>query len=546
MKLRKEDQEFRNPKLFYPDPKSVDLDRVLVNLFLLLRCEGTRPVRRGRPSVAVEKVRHHLELLAEQDGVSGFHEHEAVALAWLESDIFDLVNRGTVREAVASLRPLHLDAHKIRVAKHCRDYNTADALYALLEFGDRQALIDLKRYLDRGRDAGTNRYDGRTRLDLETLTVLKLVEGLDVLHPSNDKVAGEPPPCIGQARVLCDDIQRLLAYQAVIPRAVMMEYLKAILGLHMGLYTLRLSRQLSGWIRARESNATCRSCPVYGSFAEPFEGCPYGQDLLVDMGSDHRSKMAQLAQESAATEYGRLLDLIKALFTLNQLLRFAREHTEKGVPEQPAEVLCLLREPSPDFEAEFRVRLRQLRSVAEDEDAELTAEEAAILDAPLPAFDAFIELVTHVRQKHHVVYLTEWMDKLVQKNGPFGALIQGKSKANPRRWHLGGRLLEVLVQLAVLRNEDTGGGREFFTEPLLVGDLLRWLEARYGFVIGAPRRPNTRSPVTMDENRAFRENVQALKVRLREIGFFDDLSDAFIAQTVRPRYVLPRSGGKDR
>ena len=44
MKLRKQDQEFRNTKVFYPDPKNIDLDRVLINLFLLMKCGGTRPV----------------------------------------------------------------------------------------------------------------------------------------------------------------------------------------------------------------------------------------------------------------------------------------------------------------------------------------------------------------------------------------------------------------------------------------------------------------------------------------------------------------------
>ena len=64
MKLSKQDQEFRNPKLFYPDPKSVDLDRVLVNLFLLLRCNGTRPVSRGRPKAGVEKIEYHVDQLS--------------------------------------------------------------------------------------------------------------------------------------------------------------------------------------------------------------------------------------------------------------------------------------------------------------------------------------------------------------------------------------------------------------------------------------------------------------------------------------------------
>jgi hypothetical protein len=32
-----------------------------------------------------------------------------------------------------------------------------------------------------------------------------------------------------------------------------------------------------------------------------------------------------------------------------------------------------------------------------------------------------------------------------------------------------------------------------------------------------------------------------LKDRLREIGFYDDLSDAYNAQTIRPRYRLDRA-----
>jgi hypothetical protein len=130
------------------------------------------------------------------------------------------------------------------------------------------------------------------------------------------------------------------------------------------------------------------------------------------------------------------------------------------------------------------------------------------------------------------------IDKLFQKNSPFGALVQGRSTTNPRRWHLGGRLLEVFVQLAVLRFDEVEGRKRFYTEPVLIDDFLRWVEQRYGFIIAPATTPSGRQPVTPDEHRAFRENVRAMKDRLREIGFYDDLSDAYNAQTVRPRYLL--------
>jgi hypothetical protein len=538
VKLRKQDQEFRNPKLFYPDPKNIDLDRVLINLFLLLKCDGSRPATRGRQKSEFEKVDVHLDALAGMPGVQGFGEHREIARRWLETDIFDLVNRGRPTEAISSLRPLHLDAHKIRVSKHCRDYNHADALYAMLQC-EQQAWKDLRAYLDLGRDPATKRYDGKTELDVETLTVLKLVEEIPDMYPSDDKVAPFAPTCVGQSRLLCDDIQRILAYRDEVPRPVMIDYLKTILGLHLGLYTIRVGRQLAGWVADKQSNPVCRECPVYGHKASPFAECPYNVSLTVDMGADFKSRMAQIAQESASAEYDRLLDLIRAVFSMNQLMRYAREERLK---DDPFEVPSLLGSPPEGFESDFKATLKLIISQNSD-DEEVPPEVRAILDSGLTSFEALIELVTHVRQKHHMSYLVQMVDKLFQKNSPFGALMQGRSTSNPRRWHLGGRLLEVFVQLAVLRFDDgLDGKKAFYTEPMLIDDFQRWIEHRYGFVIAPATKAGGRQPVTLDEHRAFRENVRALKDRLREIGFYDDLSDAYNAQTVRPRYQLARKG----
>lgn len=536
MKLRKQDQEFRNPRVFYPDPKNIDLDRVLINLFLLLKCDGRRPATRGRQKSEFEKVDVHLDSLASMPGVEGFGEHREMARRWLEADIFDLVNRGRPTEAIASLRPLHLDAHKIRVSKHCRDYNHADALYAMLEYGEQQTLKDLRSYLDLGRNPVTKRYDGKTELDLETLTVLKLVEDLPDMYPSDEKVTPHPPTCIGQSRMLCDDVQRLLAYRDEIPRPVMIDYLKSILGLHLGLYTLRVARQLPGWIAAKEAHASCRSCPVQGHMAEPFAECPYKVSLTVDMGDDYRSRMAQLAQESAAAEFEGLLDFVRAVFSMNQLLRYARE---ERLTDDPMDVPEILASPPEMFDSDFKALLKQLIQ-ANSDDEQVPPEIRAILDAGLSPFESLIEIVTHVRQKHHISYLVQMVDKLFQKNSAFGALVQGRSRSNPRRWHLGGRLLEVLVQLAVLKFDDLGERKRFYTEPVLIDDFLVWVENRYGFVVAPATNAAGRQPVTLDEHRAFRDNVRALKDRLREIGFYDDLSDAYNAQTVKPRYHLRR------
>jgi len=302
----------------------------------------------------------------------------------------------------------------------------------------------------------------------------------------------------------------------------MIDYLKTLLGLHLGLYTLRVARQLPGWISAKQAHESCRSCPVYGHSEEPFHECPYAVSLTVDMGSDYRSRMAQLAQESTAAEFEGLLDLVRAIFAMNQLLRYARE---ERLPDGPMDVPSILADPPVAFDSDFKALLKQLVQL-NSEDEQVSPEVRAILDSGLPAFEAFIEIVTHVRQKHHISYLVQMVDKLFRKNTPFGGLVQERSRANPRRWHLGGRLLEVLVQLAVLRFEEVGRSKQFYTEPILIDHFLRWMENRYGFVIAPASNPAGRQPITLDEHRAFRDNVRALKDRLGEIGFYDDLSDA--------------------
>jgi hypothetical protein len=143
-----------------------------------------------------------------------------------------------------------------------------------------------------------------------------------------------------------------------------------------------------------------------------------------------------------------------------------------------------------------------------------------------------------VRGRHHLTYLVQLLDKLLQKNTDFGALAQSKSQTNDRRWVFGGRLLEVFVQLSVLKWREKDGQKSFYSEPVLIEDFLGWLEARYGFVIAGARLTGGRQPVTVEEHRAFRDNVRGLKDQLREIGFYDDLSDAYNAQTIRPRYPI--------
>ena len=46
----------------------------------------------------------------------------------------------------------------------------------------------------------------------------------------------------------------------------------------------------------------------------------------------------------------------------------------------------------------------------------------------------------------------------------------------------------------------------------------------------------------MTDHRALRTNLVAFTSRLREVGFYRDLSDAYVTQTVTPRYRIDMNG----
>jgi hypothetical protein len=109
-----------------------------------------------------------------------------------------------------------------------------------------------------------------------------------------------------------------------------------------------------------------------------------------------------------------------------------------------------------------------------------------------------------------------------------------QSRASARRFAMGSLLLEVLLQIAVL--ESSGAG--FHTRELRIDELLTFLQERYGLYIDRLPPGDGFAGASINDLAALRGNVEGFKGRLREIGFFRDLSDAFVTQTITPRYAI--------
>lgn len=127
-----------------------------------------------------------------------------------------------------------------------------------------------------------------------------------------------------------------------------------------------------------------------------------------------------------------------------------------------------------------------------------------------------------VASAYQLKYSKDFLDKVSMKNQDSQLMMDGRSRKHPRRGAIGARLLEVLVQLLVL-NEKADGKYE--SNPLSIGDLMKKIRERYGLIIDGTNEERFAN-ADIQTHMAFKENVDALKNKLRQIGFYTDLSDA--------------------
>ena len=558
MSISTRDKEFRTPKVSYLEFKHTEMDRVLTMLFPRLKFDGygsRKPPRANnlQPDEFADEILKPSEV---QEFFKNFEKSPHIVRKWVETDLLDVVNRGKATQAVASPRPLHGETYKFRNARHCRDYGAAEQIYWMLFYARRgkgQASRDaLKRFFFPGIDLVTDKYDPRVTVDVETQALLRFNPQVTADMRDSREPDRHQPLCIGQADTMADDILRLLAYEPYIPRSVLVEYLKTLMAFHLALYHLKLFQMLPKMVKQHTGSALCSiaECPVHPGLDNPLNNCPYRVSLVVGMDDAKNPDMAELARKSTDKLYRQIPAFVQANFTVKKLDEMA-EYLSKKTGKLASPVngtflvndLVALLDPKYDVErqAYFKSRLARLieESTAGDEDVDPEIREVTAMG--LDDFEFFIEILMAYRGKYHRQYITECIDSLLLKNKENGLLAQSRTKGSPRRFVLGSKLLEVLLQVAVLTPEEGW----FITREIQIEELLAFLRNRYGLYIDClPENDHTNCSIL--DMRALRLNLEAFKRRLREIGFYEDLSDAYVTQKVSPRYVIEKRYGPDK
>lgn len=518
----KQSVDFRNPYLFNSEIKAVSLERLLTNLYLLLATNGTEVNLGTKNSITIEMLKEWIKKLAERNKIHGALDRDGQVVDavedWLRSNLVDLVYRGNVvKENVAALRPMHLMSYRVQNRKFNRDYNTSNQVYTMLG-SQPQVKNVLKNYLCRGYDSTNNTIISSGELDVDTICILMLSQNVNERRKPNSEINDVKPLLKAQADLMCDDLRRLLMYADLLPRNVFIDYLRILIGFHLSLYLMKLAYLLP---KMRDAG-----------------GIDVEDDwsLVVDLSDNLDTKISPLACRDMERMLNGLHRYFHTTFEINAIQKkFEKEARQISI----ADTLKYLQEMDrSDKWFEFKLD-NLIDEIAEDK------EEVGMLTDKLKFFDEddyfsrYIHLIEFGSggSAYQFKYHKDFIDKVMMKNTESKLLADGRrSKRHPRRGAMGSKLLEVLVQLLVLEADGSHPGG-FVSRSLSIDELADMIRWRYGLIINGTSELRF-ADADVETNAAFGDNMTAFKDKLRQIGFYTDLSDAFLLQKIRPRYSI--------
>lgn len=517
--LDKEERVFRDPYVFAADLKAINLDNVLVNLFMLMRNNGARIKLKLKQGTyhEIKTLKKYFKELENRQEVEGFSDYPDATESWLRSSLVNMVNRGKMKENVSSMRPLHLESYRIRNQKQTRDYMASDQVYIML-CQRPEVMKALKDYLLIGWDNASKKIVDNPTLDVDTaglLHLIRLVE-IDTMSASTSQLS-IPPILKDQAGCFCDDIMRLLAYQYNIPRSVFIDYLRILIGFHLSLYFQKLISRLPIIVKEGRLDVDDHWSQV------------------VDMTDKLDSIVSPLACADMEKTVNGMIDYIKASYKITTMRRVS------DYDSYVENALMMIKNPTQEINAALSYMLKRVynnykeKATTDEEKAEADQNIKELKDylkyeeTPL---DKFVQCWMKVGSTYQIKYGIQFLDRASMKNETSALMIDGRSRKHPRRGAIGSKLLEVLVQLLVLKPKEGGG---FESRPLSIRELANAIKERYGLIIDGTDEPRFKD-ADIKTHLAFKENMNALKNKLRQIGFYTDLSDASSLQKIRPRY----------
>jgi hypothetical protein len=301
-------------------------------------------------------------------------------------------------------------------------------------------------------------------------------------------------------------------------------FLLSLINFHLFVYSMRLMN----WVIRVTGGGNRRG------------GAP---EVYLDCTGERGSYSDELARACVEGDLETLERYIRASLRLRTLDRFVTSSNLKaGMPDRETQTEEYLK-GLPELASEVRIQARadqEFEQICAENGLNMneTTEEHEVTEAAiylrdlrdsfdLDSLDRLVRALFEAQRTSAMKNVTGWFYSVSGFNRPYG-VISGNTRGARRvaRYTLSNELLSTLLHVALADHGWEEGGRLVPAVRLPLREFLTWLERRYGLVIGRP--PATETSAEAVE--AARRNLEAMKVRLRQIGVFQNLSDDFDAQ----------------
>lgn len=535
MALDRKQKAFRYFQVMPIDANNVNFEQAIVRFLVLLHTKGKVIAKTSKDTLYPENL---VEILKENSkAFEGIDDaiRERLMQNWISSDFATTIIEGRGRKGktrISNLKPLHLSTIKLldpRVRSQDRDvsvllYNVfkGTAVASDKDFLMAYLLDGTKRFGEYDLVVDESKFD---ELDIETQFLLRLLENFKIDKPTtrSNIVQDYQFICEAQKNHILFDTLKLLVYKESVPRRELFSYLTIILNFHTALFAMKTFSQIISLVE--NNKVRCGSCKTIRTEKDfnKLGGCDFQPKIFVDLTLGQDATCDRLSKQSLEQNYNEMYRYFRAHYKLVKLSEFAKTQGNSN----PTLEQLIEYSNNPYVDGFFNYKIAD---IVNDEDLKDDPDIQTILKLDIPALDKYVEILCNDKSnwKNLITRHKKLMSGLCNMNKDEGFLQGGRGRK--RKYVLGNLLLEVLVQLAVV----SADARGFKTQPITIVSFVEWLKNRYGLYINEWPGGSDSPEIA----KALNNNYEALKNRLRQLGFYTDLSDASNSQVIKPRFKI--------
>lgn len=561
IKLPKELKGTVFQKLFPVEMNDFSIEMLLPALFFLIESTG----KKRRKKMDSEIINEYLSNFQNHERLQGFSDDDGKRLLekWVKTSLMVIGKKGRQRvenqilylqpltyltfkagfpSNLGRLRSVHYFIYRLMIDA-LKEYSEQKP-YVTVRLAFRKAFAEGISNLPKPKDVpGTEIngvYDGQTKLDTETLLATLFMD----IFPSAQigtplRSEAQTPVCEGQAkRFMQGFLKFIMVFKDRMPARELIYNLQTLLNFELCIYTLKL---IYG------TNHLVKTGDIPPQFTPDI--MPTKPEIYSDMTESSKNFSREIARQCVSRDLQEFAQFFASNLKLKSIDYFANNNpaiSNKIEKKQGGEYFRVLNSLAihEDIQADARIAINRIKNENKKETDEIndnteTNETNEMLREffsrcdnlyPDDSLSRLIMILDEAQRNSAGGKMIQWFKDVGGVEKGYG-FIKGSSRyRNTWAYSMSNDLLWTLIHLASINPSELKD--DFKPKYIRLVEFLEFLEKWYGIIIN--RVPEGMESI--EANHSARENLSALQQRLKQMGLFENLSDDFEAQYIRPQY----------